>query len=153
MPYTVPPEAMGFRLAAHPNSLQAHVDAGRVVVERARGDSFGSRALHLVLRNATAGAVSALVERGCFFHNLDCGLQPLICAEDASIELEPHGVAERRLDAFCGVSRFGCPKRSDMALSPYVMAEPGAMASQSTLWKHLLPFYIENSGAGSRAQP
>ncbi len=98
MPYTAPPESIGFRMATHPNSLQSHVAAGRVVVAQATGDSFGKRALTLTVRNATAGAVSVLLERGSFFCNLDQGRQPLICAEDVAMELWPYGEEERQVD-------------------------------------------------------
>eukprot|EP00961_Rhodomonas_salina_P231389 3125490-Rhodomonas_salina.1 len=139
LPYLSPPEDAGFQQTTNPNSVASRVQTGELEV-MAKGKSLGTNALHVVVKNLTAGTISAVIERGTFFHNEDAGLQPLICSQNVYFDLLPGEEATRQIDAFCGVSSFGCPYNSAMSMSNYVLTTPGVMASQSAVWGWLDQF-------------
>jgi hypothetical protein len=145
-PFTSSPEAVGFCFITDQKSLQAHVEAGRVKLLDARGQGFGSSVLRLTVRNLTAASIHIVVPRGSLFCNNDEGLQPLICAEDAILEVGPHSEETQVIDAFCGLSSHGRLVGSPMVPTPYLLHSPSAMASQRDLWAHLQPYSPHNSG-------
>jgi len=80
------------------------------------------------------------VPRGTWFHNRTPFYQPLVTIRDYWIEIEPGALATVELDAFCGIRSYGCPRRDDMELSPYVFIGDDVMMSQSNVWSYFYPY-------------
>ena len=128
-----------FVLQYHKQGLYAFAAAGLIEIG-ARGSSYGKRSLELTVKNLASCPLKVLVPRGSWFHNRTPFYQPLVTIRDCWIEIEPGALATVELDTFCGSVTYGCPRRDDMELSPYVFDGDDVMMSQSKVWAYFYPY-------------
>lgn len=126
---------MGFR-DAEPSHLYHRTTSGEATV-RANGRSFGRGALRLNVQNNTPAPLDVILPLGSFFLSNAMYEQSLFTQQDVSLTLEPHELRDLELDAYCGVSSYGCPgvaSDGQMELTSQVAPEH-VCASQTSVWE------------------
>jgi len=133
--YLTSPERMGF-LAVGNDHLAKRAAAGKVVIEKCIGESFGTGAIKLTLRNSTEDVLNVSLPLGTMFLNRDANLSNLVVSVGHDIFLQPGETRLLNVDAYCGISNFGSPEaQGTKGLVCLAMRVPEThIGSQVTCW-------------------
>lgn len=88
----------------------------------ATGQSYRSRALRLKIVNKSGSAIQLKVNQGVIFNPAEAGYQPLVCAGDESLTLQPFKDGQLDVQTFCA----DAPGRAPMQNLAYAYARVGS---------------------------